>query len=455
MNDINWQIPPSVLAHLEHVPRDRALVVLLRHSVRDHLPPGDAGDTLPITDVGRRLARELGALLRGRLRTLRTSPLVRCIQTAEALRDGAGVDLSISADRLLGAPGVYVIDGRRAWANWERLGNAGVMRHLMSEAEALPEMARPDEAARFLVHHMLAAAAKEPGIHVFVTHDSLVATTAARLLGHPLGLDDWPGYLEGAFFWRDETGLCTGYRDHRARRQGPLCTLIESDVIELARREIAATVGLDSGARFFLAGGAFKTLLSGRTPRDLDLWAPSELDRTHVLQALRARGARPLGARPFADAFELADRVIEVPHKVEPPTLQGRLARFDIALSAVGVEHRPGDDWFASIHPLAQESVRRREVLLLKPLVNWKYALATLERMRRYSEELGFTVPSGEEAEVWRVFEEQPEEMRAGMVDRYRRTGTGGFGVDEDLANRLRRGDDSPTSPALPREPRG
>lgn len=438
MSSFNFQIPPSVLAHLEHVPRDRVLVVLLRHSVRDHLPPGEAGDTLPITDVGRRLARELGELLRGRLRTLRTSPLVRCVQTAEALRNGAGVDLSISSssDRLLGAPGVYVTDGRRAWENWERLGNEGVIRHLVSEAEALPGMARPDEAARFLVHHMLAATAEEPGVHVFVTHDSLVVTTAARLLGHPLGHDDWPWYLEGAFFWRDETGVYTSYRDHRAQRQGPLCTLIEPDVIEFARREIAATVGLDSGARFFLAGGAFKTLLSGRAPRDLDLWAPSELDRRRILEALLARGARPLSARPFADAFEFADRVIEVPHKIEPPTLQDRLARFDIALSAVGVEHRPGGDWFASIHPLAQESVRRREVLLLKPLVNWKYALATLERMRRYSLELGFMVPLGEEAEVWRVFEEQPEEMRAGMIERYRRTSTGGFGVDEDLANR-------------------
>jgi hypothetical protein len=361
---------------------------------------------------------------------------VRCVQTAEALREGADANIKISADRLLGAPGVYVVDDHRAWANWERLGNEGVIQHLASEANALPGMARPDEAARFLVHHMLAVAAEEPGIHVFVTHDSLVATTATRLLGRPLSVEDQPGYLEGAFFWRDETDLCTGYRNHLARRQAPLCTLIEPDVIEFARREIAATIGLDSGARFFLAGGAFKTLLSGRVPRDLDLWAPSALDRSRLLHALRTRGARPLSSRPFADAFELADRVIEVPHKVEPPTLQKRLAHFDIALSAIGVEHLPEDDWFAIIHPLAQESVRRREVLLLKPLVNWKYALATLERMRRYSRELGFTIPPAEEAEVWRVFEEQPEETQAGMVDRYRRTAMGGFGVDEDLAKR-------------------
>ena len=75
-------------------------------------------------------------------------------------------------------------------------------------------------------------------------------------------------------------------------------------------------------------------------------------------------------------------------------------------------------------------------MLLLRPLVNWKYALATLERLRRYARELSFSVPPEEEAEVWRVFEAQGTEMRAGMVERYRRTALGGFGVMEELERR-------------------
>jgi broad specificity phosphatase PhoE len=437
MSFIDWQIPPSVLAHLERVPRDQAVTLLLRHSVRDQLPPGEAGNVLPITSVGRQLARELGERLRGRLRTLHASPLLRCIQTAEALREGADTDYPIIPDHLLGDPGAFVLDGRLAWSNWEQLGHESVMRHLVSEAEALPGMARPDEAARFLVQHMLAVASDEPGVHAFVTHDSVVTATAARMLGRALGRDDWPWYLEGALFWRDPRGVAIAYRDYHGHRQGPLCTLAEPDIVEFARREIAATVGLDSDARFFLAGGAFKSLLTGRAPRDLDLWAPSKADRGLLLQTLRDRGAQSLDSRPFAEAFGLANRVIEVPHKIEPPTLEQRLARFDIALSAVGVEHRPGDQWFVRVHPRAEESIRRREVLLLAPLVNWRYALTTLERMRRYAHELGFVVPADQEAEIWRVFEEQPAEMRAEMVERYRRTASGGFGVAEEIAGRL------------------
>ena len=432
MTEIQWQIPPSVTRLLEEAPTDRAIVVLLRHSVRDHLPPGDAGYVLPITDIGRRLALELGGLVRGRLRTLHASPLVRCVQTAEALAEGAQAEVAVVPNRLLGDPGAFVLDGRRAWTNWEQLGHEGVMHRLVTEAAALPGMARPDEAARFLVRSMLAAASGEPGVHVFVTHDSLVTATAARLLGKELGLDDWPWYLEGAFFWMTEDGLHTAYRDYEAVHGGALCGLTESDVIEFARREVATTIGLDTGARFFLAGGAFKSLLTGRAPRDLDLWAPSERDRALLVGALRARGAKPAGPRAFADAFDLAGRVVEVPHKTEPVTLSERLPRFDIGLSAVGVEHRPHDDWSAIVHPLALESVCRREVRLLKPLVNWKYALTTLERMRRYAEELSFSVPAAEEAEVWRVFADQPDEMKRGMVERYERTGSGLLGVWEE-----------------------
>ncbi|NVJ05010.1 histidine phosphatase family protein [Myxococcus sp. AM001] len=436
MSNLQWVIPPSVLTHLARAAGDRAVVVLLRHSVRDELPSGEAGYTLPITDAGRGLAHELGALLQGRLRTLHTSPLPRCVQTAEALRDGARTDLPIIADRLLGDPGAFVIDGRRAVENWERVGHDGVMRHLVTEDDALPGMARPDEAARFLVHHMLAVAGATPGIHVFVTHDLLITAAAARLLGQPLSPKDWPWYLEGAFFWREGARLCASYRDYSASQPRPLCGLTEPDVSAFALRELAATVGLNSGARCFLAGGAFKTLLTGRPPRDLDVWAPSEADRQLLLQALRERSARPLDARPFADAFEVAGRVVEIPHKVEPTTLKARVARFDIALSAIGVEHGPDGDGAVDIHPLAAESVMRKQVLLVKPLVNWKYALVTLERMRRYAAELGFASPSEEEAEVWRVFDAQPPEVQFGMAQRYSRVGTGGFGILEELVQR-------------------
>ena len=213
MSAFDWRIPPSVTRWLAEAPADAPVAVLLRHSVRGALPRGDAGNAVPLTRGGVRLARRLGAVLADRLHTLHTSPLPRCVQTAEALRSGAEVDVPIVSDRLLGDPGVYVVDARRAWSNWEALGHEAVVQSLMTGSEPLPGVADPDPAARRLVRHMLATAGDHPGLHLFITHDFVITVTVARLLGERLGQEDWPRYLEGAFFWRAGGCISTAYRD--------------------------------------------------------------------------------------------------------------------------------------------------------------------------------------------------------------------------------------------------
>jgi phosphohistidine phosphatase SixA len=435
----NWCIPPSMLHWLERIPTDRPVVLLLRHSVREDLPEGDAGYTIPITDVGRDLAHEMGVLLRGRLRTLHTSPILRCGQTVNELNAGSKAKLKIQKDTLLGDPGIFVNDSSKAGAIWKALGHEAVMAHLVSTEEPLPGLANAGIAARFLVQHMLTAAGESPGVHIFCTHDSLVTATAAHLLGLPLKMEDWPWYLEGAFFWQDGSKLKIAYQSRGSEHHSQLSTLCEADVLEFARREIASTIGFDSGARFFLAGGAFKTLLTGHPPRDLDLWAPSEEDRERLIAALERRNAKRLPERAYTDAWSIGNRIVELPHKTEPATLEARLSRFDLALSAVGVEHCPDGTFSALIHPLAIESAIRKEVLLLKPLINWRHSLATLERMRRYAAELGFSSPESEEREIWKIFESQTPEMCLGMLERFHRTSKGGFGVAEEVAGRRKR----------------
>ncbi len=184
-----WIIPSSTLRWLDEVPGDRPVAMLIRHSVRNHLEEGDAGYHMPLTPDGHRLARELGSLLGKRLRSAHASPLLRTMQTSERLVEGAGGDAEVHPDTLLGDPGVYMLDGR-AGPYWHDLGHQEMMRRLVEDASPLPGCAASDAAARFLVHHMLAAAAGQPGIHAFSTHDSLVTATAARILQVPLRKND-------------------------------------------------------------------------------------------------------------------------------------------------------------------------------------------------------------------------------------------------------------------------
>lgn len=213
IGEIEWIVPQSFLCNLERAPTDRPVALLLRHSTRGPIPAGEAGGEVPLTEMGWDNARRLGRDLGARLRSLHSSPVRRCIQTANALREGANVDLNITVSRLLGDPGVYVLDGDLAWNNWERLGHEEVMRHFVSEDDALPGMARPNEAAWLLLRHMLSVAGDSNGLHVFVTHDSVVMATVSRLQGTQHGPSDWPHFLEGAFFWRNGDLVHIAYKE--------------------------------------------------------------------------------------------------------------------------------------------------------------------------------------------------------------------------------------------------
>lgn len=206
-----FSIPDSTLHWLQRIPADRPVAVLIRHSARGPLAPGDAGYSVPLLPEGFALAGALGRLVAGRVASLHSSPLLRCLQSAEALQIGAGSDFPMHADERLGDPGVYVTRSAEAGATWRELGHESVMTSIVANVQ-LPGLRPPRQAARELTDYMLERATT-PGLHFFFTHDSLVTATAAHALGAKLTRSDWPQYLEAALFWRDRARTLAAYRD--------------------------------------------------------------------------------------------------------------------------------------------------------------------------------------------------------------------------------------------------
>lgn len=211
----------------------------------------------------------------------------------------------------------------------------------------------------------------------------------------------------------------------------------EAALVRFAKSCLAPVLGEEPAGWFHLAGGAFKSLLHRRPPRDLDLWPATRSDRELLVAQLIRRGAKvERDNPPYQTAFTRAGQSIDVAHDTSAASLKDRLGRSDLALSAIGVEHRDGV-WRGAIHPRAFESVERREVLLLTPLVNWKYALATLERVHRYAAELGFRVPGEAEQAIWTLFEVQPADEQRAMIARYLRVSEGDERIVEEARRRM------------------
>ena len=186
--------------------------------------------------------------------------------------------------------------------------------------------------------------------------------------------------------------------------------------------------------RLFLAGGAFKSVIHGKLPHDLDIWSVSETERLCLLNSLIQQGATIIrDNKPYQTVLDCNGYQVEVVYKSKT-SLEHCLSRFDISLSAIGVEYNLGH-LRTKIHPLAFESVKRKEMLLLKPIANWEYALVTLERLRRYAEELNFTIPASEEEHLWNIFKKQEPTMRQEMIEKYHQVGRYQYHILEELCH--------------------
>lgn len=190
-------------------------VLILRHSIREAIPAGEVGNNISLTTEGRELAQILGASIATRLATITSSPIGRCTDTAEHILKGARRQMEVPTSRMLGDPGIFIADGQAAWTNFVGLGTTGVMMHLSRNRQSLPGMNDPLTAAYDLLDMMMEKCGG-PGLHVFVTHDVILAGAIGQLMKAVETEVDLPDFLEGAFFWNDGCKILGSYRNRTA-----------------------------------------------------------------------------------------------------------------------------------------------------------------------------------------------------------------------------------------------
>jgi len=194
---------PSLIPSLERIPRHLPVTLLTRHSIREQPKNGFAGYDVPLTAEGVQLAREWGRNLDRPISALYSSPVGRCIKTAEAMAEGAGIDLTINTHSSLVEPGSYVQDLPLAGPYFMKLGPVAFARkHLRNEVKGVLS---PQEGALQLLQH-LQEGLQQPGtLSVHVTHDTILASFIYFLRSESeIEEDHWPWMLEGAFLWFED-----------------------------------------------------------------------------------------------------------------------------------------------------------------------------------------------------------------------------------------------------------
>ncbi len=123
--------------------------------------------------------------------------------TAEAIAEGAGIDLPVLTQTTLVEPGSYVQDIGQVGGLFFKLGPLGFAnKHLRNEVRGVLS---PEDGARQLLSYLQHNQGHAGSLSVHVTHDTILAAFIYYLRGErELESDHWPWMMEGAFVWFDE-----------------------------------------------------------------------------------------------------------------------------------------------------------------------------------------------------------------------------------------------------------
>lgn len=192
----------SLLDRLERAPPGREVSIIMRHAERQPIPAGSFGTNVPLTASGTASAEQLGNFLSSRvLGSIVSSPVLRCVSTAQAIVRAAGWAAEVGMDWRLGDPGPFVEDAELAGPPFLKEGIREIVQRQLVDGEALPGMRPAGEGVELLLELTTAKLGESGRLNIHVTHDAILAVMVGNLYG--LSIDEfvWPDFLDGLILW--------------------------------------------------------------------------------------------------------------------------------------------------------------------------------------------------------------------------------------------------------------
>lgn len=174
-------------------------VVVLRHADRNKIPDGEFGNHVLLNDIGIKNSIAFGRDLRTlSIAKIVSSPIQRCIQTAEYIIEGYGRPVTINTSRYLGDPGMHVTDAEAAGNYYLKHGGFAMLEKFI-QGEPVPGMPTQHDFRRDFSQY-LKEESNEKGLTLMITHDFLIAVADYTLNNKSYTPETWVGYLNGFIF---------------------------------------------------------------------------------------------------------------------------------------------------------------------------------------------------------------------------------------------------------------
>jgi hypothetical protein len=217
-----------ILEVIHSVGSDR-IGILLRHSVRDHIPKvkiGEVNEDAKLTAVGHSEAIRFGQLLPKEFNLVVSySPVTRCVETAKGILTGYSNGKSASAidagpDNSLAFLHFFANDRRAMDAHKESVGGKRFLREWLDGTLPLGMMQSPPEVKRYIVQSVTKEleVGRAPLLRLWIGHDFGLIVIRELIFGGRFEDMPWISYLDGlVFFMSREQSLTAMWNDDVVR----------------------------------------------------------------------------------------------------------------------------------------------------------------------------------------------------------------------------------------------
>jgi broad specificity phosphatase PhoE len=185
-----------MLEQIKKYSENDKISLLIRHADRDKIPAGEFGNDVLLNETGKERALNFGkSLSELKINKIFTSPVQRCVQTAEYITKGYGKPLEITQSHELGDPGLHISDDQVAGKFFLTEGFDELYYRITHNID-IPGISVTKEFNTNMTD-FLTENSKENGLTIFVTHDLLIAHYHFSINGKIYPKDDWVKYLGG------------------------------------------------------------------------------------------------------------------------------------------------------------------------------------------------------------------------------------------------------------------
>lgn len=181
---------------IKHYSDEHRLSLLIRHADRDQIPEGSFGNEVLLNEKGKQNSLKFGeSLSKLQVNRIFTSPVGRCVQTAEHISKGYGRNIEIIETIALGNPGIPIFDDKLAGEYYLQHGGFGMYQHFTQGKKISGVL--PIEEMKISMTDFIDKNTTENGLTLFVSHDMIIAMYHYCLNRMIYTKENWVNYLSG------------------------------------------------------------------------------------------------------------------------------------------------------------------------------------------------------------------------------------------------------------------